>query len=132
MIERAILYDIRARPRVMKCNTGTADLQMVHVALRLMYKPEENQIFTIYRNLGQDWDGRVLPSIVNEVLRSVIAKYSASQLAHQRELVSHQIRERLQARLLDFHIILDDTSITELHFGQEYQKAVEEKQVAEQ
>jgi len=24
MIERAILYDIRARPRVMKCNTGTA------------------------------------------------------------------------------------------------------------
>jgi len=41
MIERAIQYDIRARPRVMKCNTGTADLQMVHVALRLMYKPDE-------------------------------------------------------------------------------------------
>lgn len=41
-IEHAIRYDIRARPRVMKCNTGTADLQMVHVALRLMYKPEES------------------------------------------------------------------------------------------
>jgi len=29
-------------------------------------------------------------------------------------------------------IILEDTSITELEFGREYQKAVEEKQVAEQ
>lgn len=132
MIERAITYDIRARPRVMKCSTGSADLQMIHLAVRLMYKPDERQIFDIYRKLGMDWDGRVLPSIVNEVLRSVVARYSAAQLAHQREQVSAQIRAALTERLRDFMIELDDVSITELHFSQEYQRAVEEKQVAEQ
>lgn len=53
-----------------------------------MYKPNENKINDIYRNLGRDFDGRVLPSVVNEVLRSVVARYNAAQLANQREQIS--------------------------------------------
>jgi len=43
-----------------------------------MYKPNENYIYKIYRELGRDYDARVLPSIVNEVLRSVVARYTAA------------------------------------------------------
>lgn len=35
-------------------------------------------------------------------------------------------------RLSDFNIILDDVSITDLHFGVEFSKAIEEKQIAQQ
>jgi len=62
---------------------------------------------------------------VNEILRSVVARYTANQLAAQREQVSSEIRYTLQARLRDFNIILEDTSITELEFGRDYQRAVE-------
>lgn len=62
----------------------------------------------------------------------MVARYTANQLAAQREQISAEIRYTLQARLRDFNIILEDTSITELEFGRDYQRAVEAKQVAEQ
>jgi len=45
MIERPIIYDIRARPKTIRCSTGSKDLQTVQLSLRVMYKPNENKIF---------------------------------------------------------------------------------------
>merc|ERR1712151_1028518 len=82
--------------------------------------------------LGMDFDEKVLPSIVNVILKSVVAQYNASQLILQREMVSRMIRQRLVQRAQDFHILLDDVAITHLSFSPEYEKAVESKQVAQQ
>jgi len=38
----------------------------------------------------------------------------------------------LKERLVEFHIVLDDVSITDLHFGPEFTKAIEDKQIAQQ
>jgi len=105
---------------------------MVNISLRVLFRPDSTRLHTLYRFLGQDYDGRVLPSIVNEVLKSVVARYNAAQLLTQREQVSQKIRDSLSERLKDFYIVLDDVSITDLHFGPEFTKAIEEKQIAQQ
>ncbi|ELU15649.1 hypothetical protein CAPTEDRAFT_167479 [Capitella teleta] len=127
-----IIYDIRARPTNLASPTGSKDLQMVNINLRVLSRPDSAMLPTIYRQLGTNFDERVLPSICNEVLKSIVAKFNASQLITQRQQVSLMIRKELTERAKDFNIILDDVSITELAFGREYTQAVESKQVAQQ
>ncbi|CAE6510680.1 unnamed protein product [Rhizoctonia solani] len=146
---RAVMFDRFAGVKTdnISTTTGSKDLQMVSITLRVMSRPDVNHLSKIYQTLGLDYDERVLPSIGNEVLKSIVAQFDAAELITQREVVSSRIREDLLARAGEFNIKLEDVSITHLTFGQEFTTdvsithltfgqefttAVEAKQIAQQ
>jgi prohibitin 1 len=75
--------------------TGSKDLQMVSITLRVLSRPDVEHLPKIYQNLGLDYDERVLPSIGNEVLKSIVAQFDAAELITQREVVRRILFLRL-------------------------------------
>jgi len=132
VIQSPIIMDITTRPRSVPVTTGSKDMQQVNISLRVLFRPVKSKLSSIYKEVGLDYENRIMPSIVTEVLKSVIAKYDASELITQRTRVSQNINEQLEERAKKFNLVLDDISIVHLTFGREFEQAVEFKQVAQQ
>ncbi|KAL1315883.1 prohibitin-3, mitochondrial [Arachis hypogaea] len=131
-VQKPYIFDIRTRPHTFSSISGTKDLQMVNLTLRVLSRPDTDRLPTIVQNLGLEYDEKVLPSIGNEVLKAVVAQFNADQLLTERPHVSALVRESLIRRAKDFNIVLDDVAITHLSYGNEFSRAVEQKQVAQQ
>ncbi|RLV86960.1 Prohibitin-1 [Meyerozyma sp. JA9] len=131
-LQKAIIYDVRTKPKTIATTTGSKDLQNVSLTLRVLHRPEVMNLPKIYQSLGLDYDERVLPAIGNEILKSIVAQFDAAELITQREVVSARIRQELSRRANEFNIRLEDVSITHMTFGKEFTKAVEQKQIAQQ
>jgi len=124
------IFSIRAKVHKLPTETPSKDLQMISIAVRVLYRPDAENLPNIYRQLGKDYDVRVINSIVPEVLKSTVSQFDSYQLVNQREQVSMLIKKQLSERARNFWMLIDDVSITDLNFGADYLKAVEEKQVA--
>lgn len=131
-LQKPFVFDIRTRPHTFSSISGTKDLQMVNLTLRVLSRPEVSRLPNIFKTLGLEYDEKVLPSIGNEVLKAVVAQFNADQLLTDRPHVSALVRESLVRRAKDFNIVLDDVAITHLSYGTEFSRAVEQKQVAQQ
>jgi len=103
-VEWPLIYDIRARPYAIHSETGTKDLQMVNLGLRILFRPNSANIPWLAKNVGpgkfqkfvpssnykistSDFDDKILPSITNETLKSVIANFNAAALLTRRNEV---------------------------------------------
>ena len=100
-------------------------MQSIKLSVRVLFHPEVNQLGTIYTKLGKNYEPKVLPALCNEILRTVVAQFSANQLLSQRDQVSERIKQLLSERASHFNIIIDNLAITELTFGKEYLEAIE-------
>ncbi|KAM0838489.1 hypothetical protein ACQ4PT_060938 [Festuca glaucescens] len=114
-------------------SSSTARLEGIKGKVRIGLDTAHARETTNYvQDPGENYNERVLPSIIHETLKAVVAQYNASQLITHTEAMSREIRKILTERAKNFNIALDDVSITSLSFGKEFTHALEAKQVAAQ
>ena len=122
--------------RIVKLDVATeafsSDLQTVAVNLAVNYRVDPKMSYSIVKNVGTNFEDTLITPAVNEVMKSILAKYTAEQSITNRNAVSAALLEGLNEKLSVSGITISDINIIDFDFSDVYIAAIEAKQVAEQ
>ena len=108
------------------------DLQAITSDVTVNYHLAAERSAAMYQNVGKDYADTLLQPAVQEVIKSVMAQYSAEQLITNRSAVSVAISDGLSEKVSNYGIIVDEFNIVNFSFSAEFDAAIEAKQIAEQ
>ena len=132
ILESAAIMDCRVQRVDTTASAASKDLQTVDTVIALNYHADKSKAHVIYQQVGYEYDKRVVEPAIEEAVRSVTARYTAEELVTKRELVASDIKELLTQKLSSFNILVDAFNVMNFKFSDQFEKAIEEKQTAEQ
>lgn len=127
---------IQMEVRTLKYDTSTRsaskDLQTVQTTVTVNYHPDPEQVHILYKEIGMNYENRVIQPAIDETVKQVSANYNAEELITKRPLVKADIENAIRERLEAFYVQTEVISITDFEFSPLFAKAIESKVEAEQ
>ncbi|MYI99793.1 MAG: prohibitin family protein [Gemmatimonadetes bacterium] len=131
-IEDVIPVDVKIKKAETAATASTKDLQTVSSTIALNYHVDPGRVNTVYQEIGIFYKERVIDPAVQEAVKAVSAQYTAEELITRRADVKDEIKASLTQRLLNFNMIVDEFNIVDFAFSNNFNTAIEAKQMAEQ
>jgi len=122
---RTLKYDKDTR-------SASKDLQSVETTVTVNYHPDKERVHVLFKEIGLDYENRVIQPAIEETVKQVTANYNAEELITKRPLVKADIEDAIRERLNQFDVITEVISITDFEFSILFNKAIESKVEAEQ
>ena len=122
---RTLKYDKETR-------SASKDLQTVETTVTVNYQADGTKVNYLYKEIGLDYENRVIGPAVEETVKQVTANYNAEELITKRPLVKGDIENAIRDRLNQFYVNTEVISITDFEFSPLFAQAIESKVEAEQ
>lgn len=126
------LIDCRVKKAEVTTSGASKDLQTIRSTIAVNYRVNKSLANKLYKEVGRGYEQIVIDPAIIEVSKSVISLYTAEELITKRKNVSNEMVEFLELKLDDRGIIVDDFNIINFDFSEEFNRAIEQKQTAEQ
>lgn len=124
--------EVRVQKEESSQTAASKDLQMVTTKVAVNYSVDPEAVNKLYQDIGLDYRSRIVDPAVAESLKAITAQYTAEELISKRPEVSSQVKDMLGKKLAKYYMKLEDINIKEFAFSEEFNKAIESKQTAEQ
>jgi prohibitin 2 len=132
LMQTVELFDVKTQKYEADASAASKDLQNVHSKVAVIYHLRPESVPRLYAELGQGYGDRVIQPMVQEVLKSCTAKFSADQLITNRTSVASMIQDSLYDRLSPYGIVVESIAITNFDFSEAFTQAIEAKVTAAQ
>ncbi len=131
-VQDVVKIDNRIRKLEVTTEAFSKDLQSVDTVLAINYRVDTSKSYSIYKNIGADYENVLVVPAVNEVLKAITATYTAEESVTNRALISEGLIVGLNEKLNDIGLYVTDVNIIDFDFSDAFINAIEEKQVAQQ
>lgn len=125
--------DTRVLPHEFKdIDAASKEYQQVRASGKLNYHIDPSFAFVVYRQLGPDFANKVIDPALNDFVKEEMPKFAITEILPQRNKIRADTIVAMNENLARYHIIVDDIYLANIAFSAEYEKAIEDKQVAQQ
>lgn len=131
-IEKIVLMDNRTQIATVTGNSASKDLQTVDNSIAVNFRIDAETSASLYKNVGVTYKDTIIIPAIQESTKSVIAKYTAEELITKRTAVGDGIKNELISKLSAYGISIQNLNIVDFSFSEEFDKAIEAKQTAQQ
>ena len=131
-IQNVVKIDNRIQKLEVQTEAFSKDLQSVDTTLAINYRVDTAKSYSIYKNIGANYEDVLVTPAVNEVLKAITATYTAEETVTNRALISDGLVTGLNEKLNSIGLYVTDVNIIDFDFSEAFITAIEEKQVAQQ
>jgi prohibitin 1 len=134
VIARVDVYDVTVQKFEVPAQSSTKDLQQLSASFAINFRLDPIEVVNIRRTQGtlQNIVAKIIAPQTQESFKVAAARRTVEEAITKRDELKKDFDEALGERLEKYGIIVLDTSVVDLNFSEEFSKAVEEKQIAEQ
>ncbi|NJK73311.1 MAG: prohibitin family protein [Oscillatoriales cyanobacterium RU_3_3] len=134
LISKVDVYDVTVQKFEVPAQSATKDLQDLNASFAINFRLDPERIVDVRRTQGtlENIVSKIIAPQTQEAFKTAAALRTAEQSITQRSELKRDFDMALKERLAKYDVIVLDTSVVNIRFSEDFAKAVEEKQVAEQ
>ncbi len=133
IVQRVATIDTRVQPhQFQEIDAASAEYQTVRLTGVMNYHVDGQFASDLYQRVGTDFASKVIDPAFNDFIKTVVPAYKVDQILGARDEIRSKAKDALATNLSQYHIIVDDIYIANISFSDEFQAAIEAKQVAQQ
>lgn len=125
---------VRVDKNQVKASAASKDMQTVNTDVAINWHINAEDVQHVFQTVGNEDTivENILTPAVNEVFKASCSKLTAEDILERRIELKDDVDKSLSERLAKYNIVVDDISIVDIGFSDDFSKAIEAKQVAEQ
>jgi regulator of protease activity HflC (stomatin/prohibitin superfamily) len=133
IVQQVVNVDTRVQPhQFQEIDAASRELQTVRLTGTMNYHIDGQFASDLYQRVGTDFASKIIDPAFNDFIKTVVPDYSVNDILAKRDEIRSLAKQQLAANLSQYHIVVDDIYIANIAFSDEFQHAIEAKQVAQQ
>lgn len=128
------VMNVRIQRTDVEANARTKDLQRINTKVALNWQISSDKIHQVYQQFGnnEELTDRIITPVIEEIVKARIPARSLEKNLIERADLKQELEAKAKQRLESYGIVITDLSVLNVTASDEFTKATEDKQIAEQ